>query len=52
MGSISDIEALVSLSDDLIIVCPTKLLGFPESASARTISLLINSAVDGFIRYS
>ena len=34
-----------------MIVWPTKFIGFPESASARTISLLINSAVDGFIKY-
>ena len=26
-------------------------MGLPESASARTISLLINSAVDGLIKY-
>ena len=42
---------LVSLSVDLIIVCPTKLIGFPEIASAKTISLLIYSADDGFIKY-
>ena len=34
-----------------MIVCPTKLIGFPDIASARIISLLINSAVDGFIKY-
>ena len=51
MGSISDIDALVWLSVDLTIVCPTKLLGLPESASARTISLLMNSAVEGLIKY-
>ena len=32
------------------MVCPIKFIGFPESASARTTSLLINSAVDGFIK--
>ena len=42
--------ALVAPSDDLIIVWPIKFIGLPESASARTISLRIYSAVDGFIR--
>ena len=34
-----------------MIVCPTKLIGLPDNASAKTISLLIYSADDGFIKY-
>ena len=37
---------------DFIIVCPRSFVGSPTIASARTISLLMYSADDGFIRYS
>ena len=36
---------------DFIIVCPTRFAGLPDMASARTISLRIYSAYDGFIKY-
>ena len=39
-------------SVDLTIVCPRRFIGLPTIASARTISLLINSAEDGFSKYS
>ena len=50
-GSTSDIDALVAESVDFTIVWPTRLEGFPDIASAKTISLRIYSADDGFIRY-
>ena len=40
------------ISVDLTIVCPRRLVGSPLIASARTVSLLIYSADDGFTRYS
>ena len=46
------IGALVAESDDLIIVWPNNFNGFPFIASTKTISLLIYSADDGFIKYS
>ena len=38
-------------SVDFLIVCPTKLAGFPEILSATNNSLLKNSAEEGFGRY-
>ena len=40
------------MSVDLIIVWPRSFVGSPTIASARTISLLIYCADDGFTRYS
>ena len=39
-------------SVDFTIVCPSRFTGLPTIASARTISLLIYSADDGFSKYS
>ena len=49
--STSDTEAWVDKSDAFLIVWPTNLSGSPEILSATTISLLRNSADDGFGRY-
>ena len=50
--STSDTDALVMVSVDFLIVCPTNLVGSPEILSATTTSLRINSAEDGLIKYS
>ena len=49
--STSETEACVCKSDAFLIVWPTNLSGSPEILSATTISLLKNSAEDGFGRY-
>ena len=49
--STSDTDACVSKSDAFFIVWPTSLSGSPEILSATTISLLKNSAEDGFGKY-
>ena len=50
--STSDTDALVIVSVDFLIVCPTNFVGSPEILSATTTSLLIKSAEDGLIRNS
>ena len=49
--STSETDAWVDKSDAFLIVWPTSLSGSPEILSATTISLLKNSADDGFGRY-
>ena len=51
-GSTSEIDALVILSEDFLIVCPTNLEGSPEILSTIATSLLTNSAADGLIKNS
>ena len=48
----ADIAALVLASVDLTIVCPSKFIGLPANASAKTTSLRMNSADDGLIKNS
>ena len=49
--STADIDAFVETSSLLNNVCPINFVGSPDIASATTISLLINSASEGFRRY-
>ena len=49
--STSETDAWVSKSDSFLIVWPTSLSGSPDILSATTISLLKNSADDGFGKY-
>ena len=49
--STSETDACVSKSDAFLIVWPTNLSGSPEILSATTISLLKNSAEEGFGKY-
>ena len=51
-GSTSEIDALVIVSVDFLMVCPTNLEGSPDILSAIATSLLINSAEDGLIKKS
>jgi len=49
--STSDTDALVAISVDFVIVCPTSFVGSsPEINSVIKTSLRINLAVDGLIK--
>ena len=49
--STSETAPWVAESVDFLMVCPTKLAGFPEILSATSNSLLKNSAEEGLGRY-